>query len=155
MPQWAVTQYVALGGRGCLSVSCMRCRGFKYLSWAARVWKQSAKTWKCEWEHTQGSNNPWPDGDGLVNRGERLGGVAMFIPPVSGKGCKSITPCATFGLCKSPEVRELKGWWWLEIQFGLPSINATKIDRIVADIPSMQPDCVCASWDSRPFFTLC
>lgn len=137
--------------RGCLSGSRVRCLGAKQL----RVWKQSAETWKYEREHTQGSDNPWADGDGQVSRGERFWGVAMFMPLVSGKEYKSITPCATFGLCKSPGVQELKRWWWLEIQLGLPSISATKIDRIAAYCPPLQPDWVCASWDSRPFFTLC
>lgn len=94
----AVTQYVTLGGWGCLSVSFRRCLGLNYLSKWLRVWKQSTETWKCEQEHTQGSNNPWPDGDDQVNTEERLWGVAILMPPVSEKGYKSIAPCAISAL---------------------------------------------------------
>lgn len=54
-----------------------------------------------------------------VNTGERLfgkgaggggGGVALFMAPVSEKGYESITLRASFGLCESPRVQELKGW---------------------------------------------
>lgn len=79
-------------------------------------------------------------------------GVAMFMPLVSGKGYKGITPCATFGLCKSPGVQELKGWWWLEIQFGLPLINATKTDRTAAHIPSLQTRLGWCLMGFTPFF---
>lgn len=127
MSQWPVIHYVALGGRGCLSVSRVRFLGLKYLS--QTQCENNRQRHESVSEHTQ-SGQITPSQMGMVKwTGDRdYGRVAMCMPLVSGKGYKSIIPCA---LCKFPKVQELKGWWWLEIQFDLPSINATAIGRIM------------------------
>lgn len=103
---WVVMQY-ALGGSGCLSGTLVRCLAFKYLSQQLRVWKQLAETWKCEQEHTQGSDNPWPDGDGHgVSMGEKVEGAGCNFYATSVRNeYSSISPCATVGLSKFPGVK--------------------------------------------------
>lgn len=138
---------------GSLSERNLRCRGFKYLRRTPSSVKTIGRYTKARAHNAprcQITSRQMGAHAAATWRG--CGGRDVYGANVRKGRDQSGTSRATFGLCESPGMPKLKGRWWLENQFGLPSINAAEMDRIAADSPSLGIGLGSGLWRFAPFF---